>query len=329
MVEPPHQIYSCRTGLRISAARQISSSHRLEFCLLGVPLTSDPTLWILVSENPLSHPGSRHALLPGSHLLPTQCLRHRDRNSLSYFSFAAQQKTTGNVKQHTLGISASAGPESGPGSPESPLRVSQGCHSGVSSRHSFLDLGSSSRLAGCQQNSVPCSCRAEGPTFLLAVARVLARGPLLSLLTNGGFHLPGRWETLSLCNNHGGDAIHHLHCSLLASSQPRAPALRRRGLFKAVSDRQRLLSGASTIFTGLRPSPAPPQLPSHCSDLEYWPKRNRMDVRTREERDGWYREEGEEEAEIQALCSLPAVQSLWHRHWLSKAWRHSKGMTRL
>lgn len=128
MVESPYQIYSCRTGLRISAPRQISSSHRLEFCLLGVPLSSDPTLWIPVSENPLSHPGSRHALLPGSHLLPTQCLRHRDRNSLSYLSFAAQQKTTGNVKQHTLGISASAGPESGPGSPESPLRVSQGCH---------------------------------------------------------------------------------------------------------------------------------------------------------------------------------------------------------
>ena len=170
--------------------------------------------------------------------------------------------------------------------------------------HSFLDLRSSSRLTGCQQNSVPCSCRAEGPTFLLAVVRVLARGPLLSLLTNGSFHLSGQWETLSFCNITAGVTPSITFTILLASSQPWDPALKRRGLFKAVSNLQRSLAGASSIFTGLRPSPAPPQLPSYFSDLEYWPKCNRMDMRTRRESDRRYWEEGEKEAEIQAFCSL-------------------------
>ena len=138
-VESPYQIYICRTGLRISAPRQISSSHRLDFCLLGVPPPSDPTLWLLVSENPLSHPGSSHALLPGlSSTLHTMLTSKRPKlTQLFFFCCPTENHRLSNVKQHTFGISVSAGQESGPGSPEFPaqglIRLPLGCQ-----QHAFL-----------------------------------------------------------------------------------------------------------------------------------------------------------------------------------------------
>ena len=192
--------------------------------------------------------------------------------------------------------------------------------------HSFLDLGASSRLTGCQQNSVPCSCRAEGPTSLLAVVRVLARGPLLSLLTNGSFHLSGQWETLS-CNVTAGVTPSITFTILLASSQPQAPALKRRGLFKAVSNLQRLLAGTSSIFTGLRPLQHPHHFPVTS---QIW----NIDRNVT----GWTCAQGEratggvgrkERRRQKSRHSVPftALQSLRQRHWLSKSRRHSKGMT--
>lgn len=182
VMESPYQIYSCKTGFHIYSSQakfHFPQTFTSVFLRWHLPLTS--TIWLLVSDDPISHSNSQHALLPDffflPHTMPTSYTVTPSTTPLSLYN----HRKLSNLKQHLFTISA--GGSLGLADLCPVLRVSQGWNPGVSGLHFFLDLGAlfqSPRAVDCIGLGVAMG---QGPGFLagcprVAAPQVLALAPL-------------------------------------------------------------------------------------------------------------------------------------------------------